>query len=115
LGRTRELKLFQLRAGPGCRRESGQRSRRWQYESNGHNKGSVVGVAAGHGASREPAHIVTAILGDIRGGRRLLMVMLGDRAVVTGTTSHPASGPSSSGKGSVQERNRQQTETSGNN
>jgi hypothetical protein len=42
-----------------------------------------------------------------------MVVMLGDRAVVSGTASHPASGPSSSGKGSVQERNRQQAETSG--
>jgi len=42
-------------------------------------------------------------------------VMLGDGAVVSGTASHPASGPGSSGKGSVQEYNRQQTETSGDN
>jgi hypothetical protein len=40
-------------------------------------------------------------------------VMFGDRAVVSGTASHPASGPGSSGKGSVQEYNRQQAEASG--
>jgi hypothetical protein len=41
--------------------------------------------------------------------------MLGDGAMVSGTASHPASGPSSSGKGSVQQYNRQQAETSGEN
>ncbi len=40
-------------------------------------------------------------------------MMLGDGAAVSRTASHAASGPSSNGKGSVQQYNRQQTETSG--
>jgi hypothetical protein len=110
-----ELELFQLRAGSGCRCGSKQQSRRGQYESNGHDKGSIAGVAAGHCASRQSAHVVTAILGNIWRGRRLLVVMLGNRTVVSGTASHPASGPGSSGKGSVQEYNREQAKTSGDN
>jgi hypothetical protein len=72
-------------------------------------------MAAGHGAGRHATHVVAAIRGPIRGSGRLLVVMLGDRAVVSGTTSHTTSGPSSSSKGSVQQYNRQQTETSGDN
>jgi hypothetical protein len=70
-------------------------------------------MAAGHCASRQSAHVVTTILGNIWGGWRLLVVMLGNRAVASGTASHPASGPGSSGKGSVQEYNRQQAKLSG--
>lgn len=69
-------------------------------------------MAAGHCASCQSADVVTAILGNIGGGWRLLVVMLGNRAVVSGTASHPASGPGSSGKGSVQKYNREQAKTS---
>jgi len=72
-------------------------------------------MAAGHCASRQSAHVVTAILGNFWGGCGLLVVMLRDRTVVSGTASHPASGPSSSRKGSIQEYNRQQAEVSGDN
>jgi hypothetical protein len=70
-------------------------------------------MAAGHRASRQTAHVVGAILGSIRGSRRFPVMMLGDRAVVSCTASHASSRPSSSGKGSVQQYNRQQAETSG--
>jgi hypothetical protein len=70
-------------------------------------------MAAGYCASRQSAHVVTAILGNIWGGWSLLVVMLGDRAVISGTASHPASGPGRSGKRSVQEYNCEQAKTSG--
>lgn len=113
MGRTRELELFQLRAGSDCCCVGGDRCRRGQYESNRHNKGSIVGVATGHGASRQSTHVVAAIHGPTRGSGRFAMVMFGDRAVVSGAAIHCARGPCSSGKGSVQKCNRQQAETGG--
>jgi hypothetical protein len=56
---------------------------------------------------------VVAIPGGIRTGRCLAVMMLGDGAVVSRTASHASSRPSSNDKGSVQQCNRQQAETSG--
>src|SRR5258707_12629525 len=70
-------------------------------------------MAAGHCASRQTAHVVVASPGGIRTGRRLAVMMLGDGTVVSCTASHASSRPSSNGKGSVQQYNRQQAQTSG--
>ena len=69
-------------------------------------------MAAGHGASGQTAHVLGAIPGGIRTGRRLAVMMLWDRAVVPCTASHASNRPSGNGKGSVQQYNRQQAETS---
>jgi hypothetical protein len=70
-------------------------------------------MAAGHRASRQTAYVVVAIPGGIRTGRRLVVMMLGDGAVVSCTASHASIGPTSNCKRSVQQHNRQQAEASG--
>jgi hypothetical protein len=70
-------------------------------------------MAAGHRACRHAIHVVAAIHGSIRGGRRFAMVMFGDRAVVSGTASHGARGPCGSGEWGVHKHDREETEARG--
>jgi len=89
------------------------RCQQGQYKGDWRNKGAIVGVAAGHRASRQAAHVVAAIPGGVRNGRRPPVMMLGDGAVVSGTASHAASGPCGSGKWGIQEHDREQAQASG--
>ncbi|MFI5058610.1 MAG: hypothetical protein ACHQLQ_10515 [Candidatus Acidiferrales bacterium] len=64
-------------------------------------------MATGHRASRQSAHVVTTILGNIGGGWRFLVVMLGDRAVVSGAAIHGVRGPCGSGEWGVEKYDRE--------